>query len=175
MGFPAFAENPIYIFLPPHTPPFDRGVCLFLRIYAVQRIHTPFIRPFSIDGVSVIWGAPHTAQKDDIRQANFVICPYGHIFTLFQAALFHQKSCRASLGNPYIHVIQKLSQNLFTIPNRRDHHRGRRLRNRRARDLRPDCPYRLDSYPTPYRWISTLPRKTYPLPSRYTSFLARTA
>lgn len=88
MGFPAFAENPIFIFLPPHPCPFDRGVCSFLGIYAVQRIHTPFLRPFSIHAVPEIWGAPHTGENDGVRQSNFVICPYGHIFAYKIPVLF---------------------------------------------------------------------------------------
>lgn len=96
MGFPAFAGNPIYIFHTPHPRPFDRGVCFFSEIYAAQRIHAPFIPRFSTDGVSEIWGAPHTARKDGIRQSNFVICPYGHILHSSKQLFYIKKSCRAT-------------------------------------------------------------------------------
>ena len=80
MGFFAFAENPIFLFFAIRPTPFDRGLCFFARIYAVQRIPTPFVRPFSIRAVPEIWGAPHSWKTDGVRPSNFVVCAYGHIF-----------------------------------------------------------------------------------------------
>jgi hypothetical protein len=80
MGFFAFAENPIFLFFAIRPTPFDRGLCFFARIYAVQRIPAPFVRPFSIDAVAEIWGTPHSWKTDFVRPSNFVVCAYGHIF-----------------------------------------------------------------------------------------------
>ena len=80
MGFFAFAENPIFLFFAIRPTPFDRGLCFFARIYAVQRIPTPFVRPFSIRAVPEIWGAPHSWKTDFVRPSDFVVCACGHIF-----------------------------------------------------------------------------------------------